>query len=162
MLFVYGYHKHNFKKKAATLQVRQNCLFLRPRHKERAVLSAFKGSLTVEAALTVPLFIISITVIIKFFMLMDFQNILQQQIENVSRILPTEYETVENLYKGYNILTGEAGEMSDTVGVSGGRYGMMINTESDKVEENISCIGVSYIWQPCKIIGLGNINIRFK
>lgn len=162
MLFVYGFKIINYKIKQKTLRVRQKFFLQRPPHKERAFQPAFRASLTVESAMVMPVFILVIAVIMRFFVLMDFQNVLQMRVENTVRNLLGQYENAEKIYTGYNILTGETGDMAESVGVTGGRYGMLINMDDSVENNNIKCISVSYNWQPCKIMGLNIIDMRFN
>lgn len=89
MLFSYGditIFKKNIINK--TLQVLK--ILRRPRRNKRAALSASYGSITLEASLVLPIFLLAICSIMFFFSIINFQNNFQIVLENTARDISTE------------------------------------------------------------------------
>lgn len=158
MLFVYGYHKI-FNKIKETLQVWQNIYPQRPRHKERAVLSAFDGSMTVEAAIVLPVFLMVICGMVRFFVLISFQNILQTDMENVARHLGCiQYiedndSKISQTYAGLKIMSGKAANKADDVGIKGGMYGVSLLQSDISPDNEINTLAADYLWDTSLLPG---------
>lgn len=152
MLFVYGYH-NKYKKIKTTLQVRLISFIQRPPHKERAVLSAFKGSMTVEAAMVLPVFLLVICTIIRFFVLMNYQNVLQEDMENTARHLGSLQYAEDNgskisqAYSALKIMSGKSGSMAGDSGVIGGRYGVSLMQSDISSDNKMNSLVADYLWE---------------
>lgn len=165
MLFVYGYHKI-FNKINATLQVWQNIYPQRPRHKERAVLSAFRGSMTVEAAIILPIFLIVICGIARFFVLINFQNILQVDMENAARHLgciqyvEDNNSKISQSYAYLKIMSGKAADRADDVGIKGGRYGVSLLQSDISPDNEINSLVADYSWGTSFLSGSSGLHFH--
>lgn len=151
MLFAYGNHLIlNCIKKS--LRVRQINISKSPRHKERVSLSAFYGSMTVEAAIVVPLFLLAICSVVRFFVLIEFQNTLQMDINNTAAHLSCiQYaaEEKDNITKGYaaaKVLSGKAAKKAENTGIIGGKFGLLLSGSDLSADNEINSLVVCYSW----------------
>lgn len=142
-----------FQIKIKTLQVWQKNVSQRPPHKERAVLSTLCGSMTVEAAMVLPIFLFAICNIIQFFVLMNFQNLLQMDMDNSVRQLSCvaymegEESKISESYAKMLILSGKAGEKAADVGIIGGKYGICFIRSELSPNSEINSVVADYIWK---------------
>lgn len=166
MLFTYGNHRI-FNYITESLRVRQKNIFHSPRRKERVSLSAFNGSMTVEAAIVVPVFLLAICGIIRFFVLIDFQNILQMDIDNTSSLLSClQYNADEenNIAKGYaaaKVLSGKAAKKAEDTGVAGGKYGLIMSGTDLSADNEINSLVVCYSWSVPYGFGKNSPHLKF-
>lgn len=165
MLFVYGYHKINNTIKT-TLQVQQKIFSQRPRHKERAVLSVLRGSMTVEASLIMPIFLIVICGIARFFVLINFQNILQEDMENAAgylgciQYIEEDNSKISQSFAYVKIMAGKAGSIADKAGIKGGRYGISMMQSDISPDNDMNKMVVDYSWSVSTFQGGSKLNLR--
>lgn len=136
-----------------SLQVNDKVKRILSPHKERAVLSALKGSITVEAAMVLPIFIFVIISIVALLLLFLFHNALQIDMDNTARELSViqtglkEHERIADVYSIGRILSEKTGKVAGVCGIYGGRYGINFTGSDLASESGIKTIRAEYMWK---------------
>ncbi len=136
-----------------SLQVNEKVKRILSPHKERAVLSAFKGSITVEAAMVLSVFICVIYSMISIPFLINFHSSLQIDLDNAARELSIIEVGMDNsgglldVYSISRILSSNTGRIAGTCGILGGRCGINLTDSDFDSESGIKTIKAVYLWK---------------
>lgn len=179
VLFVIGKQNNHKKiKKISSLQTRQDKNNKPVVFGQRASLSVplcfWKGSMTVEAALVMPIFLFAVMALLYFFCIMSFQNDLQINMENTSRKVSTlKYASDNLIFDGENekikagittayvyekvLSSGMRKRVENSSSVVGGALGLSILRSDFSCEDECMDIVFDYLWK----IPIYNKNLYF-
>lgn len=172
MLFSYGditIFKKNIINK--TLQVLK--ILRRPRRNKRAALSASYGSITLEASLVLPIFLLAICSIMFFFSIINFQNNFQIVLENTARDISTEKyffdsitdensdkadKLITSAYAAAKVLNSKVNASAKKSGIVGGVLGISLIQSDLSMDKGYMDLVTDYIWK-IPLINSNKVNL---